>query len=289
MKEGKASLLLLLTSLIWGLSFVSQSVSAGSVEACTFNSIRFFLGALVLVPFALAELRKRKGDKAYWRSYAIGSVSCGLCLAAASYTQQVGVGLSGAGKGGFITSFYLILVPFLSVLTGKKVGLRIWLSGIAAVGGMYLLTLGGGKTGIARGDLWLLCCALFFAFHIMVIDRTGKALDGISLSMGQFLVAGIVSFPGLVLEAPTAKAVLSVALPIAYSGCLSCGVAYTLQVVAQKRVSPSKATLLMSLESVWAAVGGAVILSERLTGIEAIGCIIVFASVLFSQLSPSSK
>lgn len=289
MKEQKAMLLLLLTSFIWGMAFVAQSVSAESIGPFTFNAIRFGLGALVLIPFSVPQIKKRKGDESYRRKYLKGAFLCGLCLALASYTQQIGVGLSGAAKGGFITSLYIILVPFLSVLLGSKVGLRTWVSGIGAVAGMYLLTLGGGKTGIARGDLSLLLCALFFAFHIIVIDRTGKDLDGISLSMGQFITAGTLCLIGMLTERPQLSAILSAAVPVAYAGIFSCGIAYTLQVVGQKYVNPSKATLLMSLESVWAAVGGAVLLSERLTGLETAGCVIVFACVLLAQLSPSSK
>ena len=289
MKTRPASMLLLLTSLIWGFSFVAQSVASGSLDPFTFNAIRFLLGALVLVPFALPGIRRIRSDSEYRRKYIKGAVLCGLFLALASLTQQKGVAISGAAKGGFLTSLYIILVPFLSVLLGGKVGLRTWASGVVALAGMYMLTLGGSKARISEGDIWLLVCAFLFAGHIIVIDRTGKGLDGISLSMGQFLTAGIISLPGLFVEGPMLSDVLSQAVPVFYAGAFSCGIAYTLQVVGQKYVEPPKATLIMSLESVWAAVGGALILSERLTGLETAGCVLVFVSVLFAQLNPSSK
>ena len=290
MKERNAALLLLLTSLIWGLSFVAQSVSAESIGPFTFNSIRFLIGAAVLVPFALPSILRDRKTPGYWKKTLKGGIICGLCLASAAVIQQIGVAESGAGKGGFITSLYIIIVPFLSVVLGKKVEKKTWIAGVIAIIGMYLLCIGGSETGFSRGDIFLLICALFFSFHIMAIDITGKDVDGVTLSMFQFLVGGIVTFPGMITEAPSAPAIISAWLPIVYAGAFSCGIAYTLQVVGQKYVRPQHAVLILSLESVWAAVGGAIILSERMNGRELIGCMLVFAAVIAAQIQlPTRK
>ena len=288
MKERNAILLLLLTSLIWGLSFVAQSVSSESVGPFTFNAVRLFIGAIVLIPFTLPILRKHKGDKAYFTALIKGGIICGLCLASASVTQQIGVSLSGAGKGGFITSLYIIFVPFFSLFLGKRIGKGIWLSAVIAIIGMYLLSIGEGFS-ITKGDIYLIICAVLFAFHIMAIDRYGKDTDGIALSQMQFLAAGIICTPGMIAEGPSLSAILDAWLPIVYAGAFSCGIAYTIQVVAQRYVKPEHAVFALSLESVWAAIGGVLILSERLTVKETIGCILVFAAVLAAQLIPSRQ
>ena len=288
MKENKALLLLLLTSLIWGFAFVAQSVSSESVGPFTFNSIRMLIGAIVLLPFAIPYLRKHKGDKAYLRNTVKGGILCGLCLGAASVTQQMGVSLSGAGKGGFITSLYIIFVPFMSVFTGQKIRKEIWFSAAVALIGMYLLSIGEGFT-ISEGDLFLILCALLFALHIMVIVSTGKETDGIVLSFFQFLTAGILAGIGMIFEKPQLTALQEAWLPILYAGALSCGVAYTLQVVGQRYVRPSRAVFALSLESVWAAIGGALILSEKLSAKELTGCILVFAAVLVAELAPQKS
>ena len=289
MKERNAAMLLLLTSLIWGLSFVAQSVSSESIGPFTFNSIRFLIGAIVLIPFALPAIRRECKASGYWKKTLKGGIICGICLASAAVIQQIGIAESGAGKGGFITSLYIIIVPFLSVVFGKKVEKKTWIAGIVAIAGMYLLCIGD-SSGFSRGDIFLLICALFFSFHIMAIDSVGRDVDGVTLSMFQFLTAGIVTLPGMLAEGPSFSAVLSAWLPIFYAGAFSCGVAYTLQVVGQKYVRPQHAVLLLSLESVWAAVGGALILSERMTGREMAGCLIVFSAVIAAQIQlPTRK
>ena len=289
MKEQKAILLLLLTSLIWGLAFVAQSVSSESIGPFTFNGIRMLIGAVVLLPFAIPLIRKHKGDKDYLKNAIKGGILCGICLGAAAVTQQFGVAASGAGKGGFITSLYIVIVPFMSLALGQKIRKAVWLSALIAMIGMYLLSIGEGFT-ISQGDIYLIICAVLFALHIMVIDRTGKNTDGIVLSMFQFLTAGILCIIGMMLfENPDMGAILDAWLPIIYAGAFSCGIAYTLQVVAQKYVRPSRAVFALSLESVWAAIGGALILSERLSGREIIGCALVFAAVLIAEIEPQKS
>ena len=288
MKERNAALLLLLTSLIWGFAFVAQSVSSESIGPFTFNSIRMMIGAIVLIPVALPCIMKEKDSPGYWKRTLLSGLLCGALLISAAVTQQFGVAQSGAGKGGFITSIYIIIVPFISVLMGKRIDGRTWAAAAVALIGMYLLCLGSDE-GIARGDIFLIICAVLFSLHIMAIDRVGRNVDGVTLSMVQFLFGSLIAMPGMIVEAPSSGALLSAWLPILYAGAFSCGIAYTLQVVGQRYVRPSHAVLLLSLESVWAAIGGTLLLSERMSVRESIGCALVFAAVIAAQLPSKRK
>lgn len=284
MKERNAVLLLLLTSFIWGLSFVAQSVSTESIGAFTFNGIRMILGAIVLIPFAAKTLKVHIKDKVYMKKMLKGGFLMGLFLGAASMTQQIGIETTDAGKAAFITSLYMIIVPFISRIFGKKIEKKIWFCAMIALIGMYMLCLSGGMS-IGRGDIFLVLCAILFSCHILVIEKVSKDSDGVELSLFQFLFGGIMCSIGmLVFERPDFQSIKEASLPLAYAGFLSCGVAYTLQTVAQKYVQATKATLALSLESVWAAIGGALILSERLSVNEVIGCALVFLAVLLAQL-----
>ena len=284
MKERNAVLLLLLTSFIWGLSFVAQSVSTESIGAFTFNGIRMLLGAIVLIPLAAKTLKVHIKDKVYMKRMLKGGFLMGLFLGAASMTQQIGIETTDAGKAAFITSLYMIIVPFISRIFGKKIEKKIWLCALIALVGMYMLCLSGGMS-IGRGDIFLLLCAILFSCHILVIEKVSKDSDGVELSLFQFLFGGIMCIIGmLIFERPDFQSIKEASLPLAYAGFLSCGVAYTLQTVAQKYVQATKATLALSLESVWAAIGGAIILSERLSINELIGCLLVFLAVLMAQI-----
>ena len=284
MKERNAVLLLLLTSFIWGLSFVAQSVSTESIGAFTFNGIRMILGAIVLIPFAAKTLKVHIKDKVYMKKMLKGGFLMGLFLGAASMTQQIGIETTDAGKAAFITSLYMIIVPFISRIFGKKIEKKIWFCAMIALIGMYMLCLSGGMS-IGRGDIFLVLCAILFSCHILVIEKVSKDSDGVELSLFQFLFGGILCSLGmLAFEKPEISSIMDASIPIAYAGLLSCGVAYTLQTVAQKYVQASKATLALSLESVWAAIGGALLLSERLSMNELIGCALVFGAVLLAQL-----
>ncbi len=284
MRERNAVLLLLLTSFIWGLSFVAQSVSTESIGAFTFNGIRMVLGAIVLIPVAFKTLKIHVKDKEYMKRTIKGGLLMGLFLAAASMTQQIGIETTDAGKAAFITSLYMIIVPFISRIFGKKIEKKIWVCALIALAGMYMLCLSGGMS-ISRGDLYLFACAILFSCHILVIEKVSKDSDGVELSMFQFFFGGLMCLIGmLIFERPDLSSIKEASLPLAYAGFLSCGVAYTLQTVAQKYVQASKATLALSLESVWAAIGGALILSERLSLNELIGCLLVFLAVLLAQI-----
>ena len=284
MRERNAVLLLLLTSFIWGLSFVAQSVSTESIGAFTFNGIRMVLGAIVLIPVAFKTLKIHVKDKAYMKRTIKGGLLMGLFLAAASMTQQIGIETTDAGKAAFMTSLYMIIVPFISRIFGKKIEKKIWVCALIALAGMYMLCLSGGMS-ISRGDLYLFACAILFSCHILVIEKVSKDSDGVELSMFQFFFGGLMCLIGMLFfEHPDLSSIKEASLPLAYAGFLSCGVAYTLQTVAQKYVQASKATLALSLESVWAAIGGALILSERLSLNELIGCALVFLAVLLAQI-----
>ena len=288
MKERNALLLLLLTAFIWGMSFVAQSVSSDTVGTFTFNSTRFMLGTIVLIPFSIPRYMKYRTDKAYISSLLKGGFFCGLCLALACIVQQMGIAYSGAGKAGFISSLYIIIVPFISLFLGRKIEKKIWICALFSILGLYLLS-GGDSNESLKGDALLILCAIFFAFHILAIDRFGKDLDGIHLSAMQFLFASLFTLPGMLYEAPSWAELSALAIPIGYAGFFSCGIAYTIQVVAQKYVKPQNAVIVLSLESVFALIGGAILLAERMSVKEMLGCAIVFVAVLAAELSPNKE
>lgn len=282
MKEKHAFVLLFLAPVIWGITFSFQSEVSGVLGTFTFNGIRTLIGFLVLLPILIKILKKH--DKAYFRKLMKGGALCGLCLVTASAFQQFGIGTSSAGKAGFITSLYTLFVPILSVFAGKKISKKIWLCVLLAIVGAYMLCITG-ESGITKGDLLILICALCFAIHILVIDRVGKDLEGIDLSAIQFLFAGLLNMIIAVFSEPISfEAIKDSAFAIFYSGALSCGVGYTLQMVGQKYVAPTKATLVLSLESVFAAIGGALILKETMNVKQIVGCALVFGAVILSQI-----
>lgn len=283
MNRKTATLLLLLTALIWGCSFVAQDVSSDFLGPFTFNFTRFFIGSLVLVPFVMKNRKGRKISSKDDKRTVLAGAACGTALAVASVVQQIGVQYSGAGKGGFITSLYNIFVPIILLLMGRKVNRKIFLYALIAIAGMYLLCIGD-TFRIEKGDLYLLICAIFFAIHIIVIDRFTD-VDGITLSCLQFFTSGIICLIGALLtETISISQIMKSAVPVLYAGVFSCGIAYTLQVVAQKYIHPTVATLVLSLESVFSVLAAWLILSDTLSAKELAGCAIVFAAVLLAQL-----
>lgn len=285
--------MLLITALIWGSAFVAQSAGMEYVGPFTYNMSRSYIGFLVLIPVVLFfrksgqkehPLTKEENKELNMRSIK-GGIFCGLALGVASCVQQIGVSMTTAGKAGFITALYIILVPILGIFLKKRIPKIIWLCVAIALVGFWLLCIKEGFT-IGTGDLFCLLCAFCFSVHIMVIDHfTAQKTDSIMISCVQFLVAAIFSTVLTVLfESPSWSAIWDAKLTILYAGVLSSGVAYTLQVVAQRYTKPTVATLLMSLESVFAALFGALILHEVLTGKEFIGCILVFVAVILAQI-----
>lgn len=276
-------------TVIWGSAFIAQSVGMDKIGPFTFQAVRCFLAVVFLFP-ASALFSKGKpfwkswADPALWRS----GVICGLALFAASSLQQIGLVYTDAGKAGFLTAMYIVFVPFLGLFLGQKPGRNALLSLIPAIVGLYLLSCTS-VSGINKGDVLLLLCAVAFSVQILLIDRHCAGLDGLKLNCIQALVAAVLSVPwALLTETVDASRIASCWLPLGYAGVLSMGVAYTLQIVGQKRVAPSAAALLMSLESVFAALFGWLLLHETMTGAEVLGCVLVFAAVVISQL-PEKK
>lgn len=276
-------------TVIWGSAFIAQSVGMDKIGPFTFQAVRCFLAVVFLFP-ASALFSKGKpfwkswADPALWRS----GVICGLALFAASSLQQIGLVYTDAGKAGFLTAMYIVFVPFLGLFLGQKPGRNALLSLIPAIVGLYLLSCTS-VSGINKGDMLLLLCAVAFSVQILLIDRHCAGLDGLKLNCIQALVAAVLSVPwALLTETVDASRIASCWLPLGYAGVLSMGVAYTLQIVGQKRVAPSAAALLMSLESVFAALFGWLLLHETMTRAEVLGCVLVFAAVVISQL-PEKK
>jgi drug/metabolite transporter (DMT)-like permease len=284
--------MLTLTAFIWGTAFVAQSVGTGYVSPSTFNAVRFLIGAVSLLPvismMSILSGRKTGADSAEApradNSVLVkGGVYCGLILFVAALLQQTGIVYTTSGKAGFITALYIIIVPILGIFLGKKAPLYMWGCAIAAVAGMYLLCI---KESLAfnKGDAYILVCALLYAAHIMVIDRFSPLVDGVKMSFLQFFTCSILSLIfALLFESPTLSAIWMARIPLFYTGVLSSGVAYTLQIVAQKDVNPVIATLIMSLESVFAALAGWVALGETLSLREGIGCAVMFAAIIAAQ------
>ncbi len=276
-------------TVIWGSAFIAQSVGMDKIGPFTFQAVRCFLAVVFLFP-ASALFSKGKpfwkswADPALWRS----GVICGLALFAASSLQQIGLVYTDAGKAGFLTAMYIVFVPFLGLFLGQRPGRNALLSLIPAIVGLYLLSCTS-VSGINKGDVLLLLCAVAFSVQILLIDRHCAGLDGLKLNCIQALVAAVLSVPwALLTETVDASRIASCWLPLGYAGVLSMGVAYTLQIVGQKRVAPSAAALLMSLESVFAALFGWLLLHETMTRAEVLGCVLVFAAVVISQL-PEKK
>lgn len=291
-KKLRANLLLLLTAMIWGAAFVAQSVGMDYIGPFTFLCSRSILGGVVLLPVILFRQKKGGAETAVQggRTLLMGGIACGVVLFIASAFQQIGIQETTAGKAGFITAMYMVLVPLLGLFLGKKIGWKVWSAVAVALVGMYLLCFAGGKVGaINRGDLMEMACAVGFTAHILVIDRFSGKVDGVKMSCIQFFVCGILAFFGMLLfESPSGKDLLDAWLPIVYAGALSSGVGYTLQIVAQKDTEPAVASLLMSLESVFSLVFGWILLHEVMSARELIGCGLMFAAIVWVQL-PGQK
>lgn len=293
----KSTFMLFLTALIWGMAFVAQSVGMNYIEPFTFTCIRSLIGGIVLIP-CIWFLRKlnawertehQKITQSQKRQLMVGGICCGLALGIASNLQQYGMKFTTVGKAGFITALYIVLVPILGIFLKRKVGMKIWVSVILAVIGLYLLCMTGTLT-IGKGDFLVLLCAFVFTIHILVIDYfSPKVVDPVMMSCIQFFTAGILSaVPMFLFENPTLTNIFAAAAPLLYAGVLSSGVAYTLQVVAQKDADPTIASLILSLESVFSMLAGWVILHQVLTQRELLGCVLMFSAIILAQLPAKS-
>lgn len=296
-KRKLSNMLLILTALIWGSAFVAQSIGMEYIGPFTFGAVRSILGGLTLLPVIFFRKKKSQANKGkaepdekkekneQRKTLLAGGICCGICLTIGSMAQQIGLQYTTAGKGGFITALYILIVPLLGLAFGRKAGKKVWCGVILAVVGMYFLCVKDGFS-ISKGDWIILAGSFAFAGHILVIDYFSPKVDGVCLSCLQFFICGMIcAIPMLVSEQPTVNAVLVSWRPIVYAGVLSSGVGYTLQVIAQKNTDPTVASLLMSLESVFAVLAGWVILGERLSVREFVGCVLVFSAVIL----PSSR
>lgn len=301
----------ILAAFIWGTSFVAQDLCADIIDTFTFNAIRSYVAVVVLLGI-IAVFDKLKKDKpvlsatekkAASRQMWIGGFCCGTALAVASNFQQAGIAAgTEAGKAGFITALYVVLVPVFGLFFRRKVSVPTWIAVVLSVAALYLLCIKG-DFSLAAGDLLLLVCALCFAIHILVIDHFSLTVDGIRLSCVQFFFAAIwatiakvvcvlLGAGGIgdaasatsIFAMPDWSAILACTLPILYVGVFSSGVAYTLQILAQKGSNPTVVTILLSLESVFAVISGAIILHQQMSGREYLGCVIMFAAVILAQI-----
>ena len=290
-KSVRSALLLLLTAMIWGSGFVAQSTAAECLSPFTIGALRNLIGCIFLSPviYLIDKRDKRSADymmptQKHNKMLVLGGISCGIALAVASTFQQMGVPLTTVGKAGFITALYIVIVPIFGVFLKKKTPAVIWLAVAVAVGGMYLLCING-ELSIGRGDLYVLICAMCFAAHILIIDHFSPHVNGVKMAFIQFATcSAICAVCALIFEHPNVRNILSMALPIVYLGVMSTGVGYTLQVVSQKNIQPEIASLIMSLEAVFAALLGWLLLNEHLNAKELVGCALIFAAVMLAQL-----
>lgn len=292
MKKWLGSGMLLLTAMIWGVAFVAQSVGMDYVEPFTFNFARYIIGGVVLLPFLKLgntdEPKENTEDKTKkkqrLRRSVIGGIGCGVLLFCASMLQQFGIMYTNVvGKAGFITALYIILVPVLGIFFRKKTKPLLWICVGISVIGLYLLCVSDGYR-LELADILLLACALFFAFHIIFIDYISPNTNGVLVSCVQFFVSGLFCMVAMFLfESPSFAGMLKAYIPILYTGVLSCGVAYTFQILGQKYVEPTKASLILCLESVVAVLAGWLLLQQALSIRELLGCIIMFVAIIMAQ------
>lgn len=301
MNKTKNTFLLFLTAFIWGVAFVAQSVGMDYVGPWTFNASRFIIGAVFLIPcIAFLDALKKKEAASSGisseesapkdtKTLLIGGLCCGIAIAVASTLQQYGISMTTVGKAGFITALYIVIVPILGIFLKKKPRLIIWVSVVLALAGLYFLCMTD-SLSFSKGDTMVLLCALVFSLHILIIDYFSPKVDGVRMSCIQFFVASIIcGIPALILEHPQFSSLVAAWAPILYAGILSCGVAYTLQIVAQKNYDPTIASLILSLESVFSVLAGWGILHQALSPREILGCVLVFIAIILVQLPEKKK
>lgn len=288
----KNPLILLITALIWGFAFVAQSVGMDFVGPFTFNCVRNILGGIILLPviavirvIAKKDSQEKDDIKADNKTLLTGGILCGISLMAASTFQQIGIMYTSVGKAGFLTALYIIIVPVLGLLIGKKCGNKVWIGVVLALIGFYLLCMTGGSFTIENGDVYLVVSAVLFAIQILVVDRYSPLVDCVKMACIQFFVCGALSgVLMLIFEGVNISGVMDAAIPILYAGVLSCGAGYTLQIIGQKNYNPSIASLIMSLESVFSVLGGWLILHQTMSIREYVGCAVIFIAVILAQL-----
>lgn len=296
--QARSNLLLLMTAIIWGSAFIAQSKGADVIGPFTFNTVRYALAVVALLPVIYIFSRKRNSENTVdqdipkangTKTLIIGGIATGIALFTASSLQQYAMAFTTAAKAGFITTLYVILVPIVGIFLKKKIRPIIWFCALLAVIGLYLLSIKPGTFSISRGDFFVLLCALAFTGHILIIDYFSPKTDGVKLSCIQFAVVSIASFVAMMMTEPfVLSEVLDAIIPLLYTGVLSSSVGYTCQIIAQKKADPVISSLILSLESVFAAIFGALILHESMSGREITGCAIMFVAIIIAQL-PEKK
>ncbi|MDD6039036.1 MAG: DMT family transporter [bacterium] len=291
--KWKNTIMLLLAAFIWGNAFVAQSVGMNYIGPFTFSSVRSIIGGIVLLPVIAVFGQKKqlqngsdrtvqKEDK---RTLLIAGCACGVILFIATNAQQIALQYTSVGKAGFLTALYIVIVPVLGIFIKRRCGCNVWVAVAIAVAGFYLLCMKEGFSSLTQGDLYLIVCAVVFSLHILVVDHFSPFVDGVKLSCIQFFVCGILSgIVMLLVERPAVSSILAAWMPILYAGALSCGVGYTFQILGQKDYNPTVASLLMSLESVFSALAGWVLLKQALSMRELFGCLLIFAAIILAQL-----
>lgn len=286
----KGFIFLVTAAVVWGFAFVAQRVGADSMSPFYFNFSRYLLGTLSLIPVILLFERKAKDKAALKTTVSVGIVA-GIVLASASHLQQLGIEMTdSAGKSGFITGLYMVLVPIIGIFLKKKTTLQTWAGAILGVVGLFLVCMSGGKLTFTVGDILLVSCAILFAIHITIIDTFGDRIYSLRFSMTQFGVCALVNLIGmLIFEEPAIAQLGEAMIPVLYCGIMSVGVAYTCQVLGQKHSEPTSASIILSTEAVFSAIGGAIILKETMSTPAYIGCGLIFMGILLSQIQFKKK
>ena len=281
---SKGPILLLMTATIWGIAFVAQSVSMDYIGGFTFNAIRFLIGGLVLLPVIPFLGEKASSSPG---SLFTGGICCGILLCAASNFQQFGIKYTTVGKAGFITACYIVIVPVIGLFLKKPCSPFIWMAVALALAGLYLLCIKEGFS-LGRGDALVLVSSVLFSLHILTISHFSPMVDGVKMSCIQFFTAGLISLiPSLAWENPSVHSLLEAKIPILYAGVMSCGVAYTLQIIGQKGMDPTVASLILSLESCISVIAGWLLLGQVMSVREIVGCMVMFAAIVMAQLPGS--
>ncbi len=299
MKKLKGPFLLLITTMIWGLAFTAQSSAADKVSSFTFNAARCVLAAVFLALYILTRntairLKKKEIKKDPLKKLLLGGTLCGITLFAGMNFQQFGIAAyppeaAASGRAGFLTATYVVMIPIVRRITGKKLSYAVIAAVAGCMIGMYLLCMSGGFEGIYLGDILELLCAVGFTAYILSVDRCTD-LDGAVISCIQFIVCAVICIICmLIFEKPDMNALLDAWIPTVYAGVVSAGIGYTLQIIGQKYTDPTVASVIMSLESVFAALCGWIVLGEVLSGRELAGCVLVFVSVLVAALSETKS
>ena len=286
----KGALFLAVAAIIWGFAFVAQVSGSSDMEPFFFNFSRYLLGTLSVVPVILI-FERGANDKKMLKTTVISGIASGTVLFIASFLQQYGIMLTdSSGKSGFITGLYMILVPIFGMLLGNKTGILTWIGAVLGIAGLFFVCMGGGKITITSGDFYLILCAVFFAIQILTIDHFGQRIYSLRFAMTQFATCTVLNFIcALIFEDMAIEPLKSAIIPVLYCGLMSVGVAYTFQIIGQKYCEPTSASIIMSTESVFSAIGGAILLNERMSATGYLGCILIFAGIILSQVKTSKS